>query len=939
MYVLAAFFILLFVVLIYYLITLTDNSNNVKVLSASDLESVPNTGFFQYSFYLDNPNKETVYFEGTIDRVNWVPLFATTTSGELVNSTTTSGYYVLNVANVSYFRFRLNSVTMTDEKTNEKTGTFSITGFPTLSETSSSYTSSDDSSLLLQSLDTQKSLLTISQTNEENNRTSVAFGSTGNLPASGSFVFDNSKGFSTISFYLTIPSGGTATFEASFDGSNYFTHKAQKVTDFKFSTTTTTSGNFTVILSGTRAFRIRMSVSGSSSGSVMGIASFSPDIIRNESTSAGTSSNDPGIVSTDNSTTLTLSSGQTFTGSFEDVSDFSTISIFTIIDTGSSELGTLYLDLAADDDGTYTHTKTVDVGVTTTDVHQLPVVSNYFRIRVSANQGTSCTGYVQVIYHQTRNKHLSALINEPISSTSDCEIVRAVITGKQPGGNFKNVNLSSEGDLAVRVNSPSTAFGEMLTSQLTPVFQLNFIYNQISSSLFETFTAGGGSSIVASDSMCTLTNGTGIGDYATIRSKQKVYYRGGQGSLFRFTAVFNAPVANSLQYAGPGLATDAFYIGYVGTDFSAIHQTGGVIHIVELTVTAAATGAETATITLNGVDFTPSLTNASASIPFTAHEIAQADYTGWVVQANGNKVTFAAAGVGARGGSYSFSSTGAATGTFSTTSTGSALTTDTAVTQSNFNIDTLDGKGPSGMTIDPQKGNTYEIKFQWLGFGDINFHVEDPETGKFILFHRIKYTNSQTVPSVRFPHMAMTYAIASAGSTTSMSLKTASLAGFTEGAILNRGSPFSFSASKDPGGTSEINIISYRVRDQFQDLTNHKSAILEGVTLAAGDAKLNTFRIYYNPTSIGADTTADFTNWTYVDETNSIMEYDNTATTHTGGTLITSVILAKNQSLFLPFQNLNIEGDRGSTLTITVQVSATATDDECTASLLWAENN
>lgn len=47
----------------------------------------------------------------------------------------------------------------------------------------------------------------------------------------------------------------------------------------------------------------------------------------------------------------------------------------------------------------------------------------------------------------------------------------------------------------------------------------------------------------------------------------------------------------------------------------------------------------------------------------------------------------------------------------------------TKVYQSSWNIDKLDGNGQSGVTIDPTKGNIYQIEFSWYGYGQIVFGI------------------------------------------------------------------------------------------------------------------------------------------------------------------------------------------------------------------------
>ncbi len=75
------------------------------------------------------------------------------------------------------------------------------------------------------------------------------------------------------------------------------------------------------------------------------------------------------------------------------------------------------------------------------------------------------------------------------------------------------------------------------------------------------------------------------------------------------------------------------------------------------------------------------------------------------------------------------------------------------VTQANFNIDRLDGTGPSGMTLNPQLGNVYQIQFQWLGYGVLIFSVTNPVSGQSSKFHIYEYPNSAEVPSVAQPDM------------------------------------------------------------------------------------------------------------------------------------------------------------------------------------------
>ena len=73
---------------------------------------------------------------------------------------------------------------------------------------------------------------------------------------------------------------------------------------------------------------------------------------------------------------------------------------------------------------------------------------------------------------------------------------------------------------------------------------------------------------------------------------------------------------------------------------------------------------------------------------------------------------------------------------------------DTSITQSNWNIDKMDGSGPSGYKLNFNKTQLYVIDFEWLGVGRIRFG--------FYIFGQIYYchqvTNLNTLTS---PYMAI----------------------------------------------------------------------------------------------------------------------------------------------------------------------------------------
>jgi len=74
---------------------------------------------------------------------------------------------------------------------------------------------------------------------------------------------------------------------------------------------------------------------------------------------------------------------------------------------------------------------------------------------------------------------------------------------------------------------------------------------------------------------------------------------------------------------------------------------------------------------------------------------------------------------------------------------------DTVINQSAWNVDPLDGTGPSGATLSLSKGNIYQVVFTWYGYGVIEFRVvlPDPTTlaQEVITVHRFSPSGETSI--------------------------------------------------------------------------------------------------------------------------------------------------------------------------------------------------
>jgi len=380
-----------------------------------------------------------------------------------------------------------------------------------------------------------------------------------------------------------------------------------------------------------------------------------------------------------------------------------------------------------------------------------------------------------------------------------------------------------DGSTTTTITGPLTAFGDVQVASLTPVAQGDFVYS-INEKIFSPRGFAGGT-VTQSEGMAEITSGTNSVGSATVQTRRGLKYRPGQGSLMRATALFDTPDAGNAQFIGCGNSECGYFIGYFGEFFGILHNSKALRHIVALQITLAA-GTEDIDIELNGYTTRISVVGGG-NIPQTAYEISKGDFSqvadgGWLTDVIEDTVYFISSRAIAVTGNFSITPVGAGTvsGTFQPTiQTGTPATPQTQqfYPQSTFNIDKLDGTGPSGMILNPQTGNVYEIGFQYLGFGNARFGIEDPTTGRLFDFHMINNANNRTSPVLKNPNVSILATSANIGGTTSTTLRTASMAGYVQGQIVNLDPTFAKTFSITTNSTSYVPAAIFKVNRVFND--------------------------------------------------------------------------------------------------------------------------
>lgn len=485
-------------------------------------------------------------------------------------------------------------------------------------------------------------------------------------------------------------------------------------------------------------------------------------------------------------------------------------------------------------------------------------------------------------------------------------------------------------------------FGTALVSNLTPTSQGTFVYGTTTNNLqWLTSSNGTGSGVSISEGIMSCTSGASISGSATVKLPRYVKYRAGQGVVCRMTAIFDSGAPDTKQLAGIGNRESGYFFGRDGTSFGILHRETSKRMIYSMTVSAQAS--VTVTVTLGGVSMSFSIVGGSNANQ-TAYLISQADYSqvgsGWMAEASGATVYFISDVPGPIGGTFGINVGGVSIVTAASTVQAGVLPTETFISQSQWNIDTMDGAGTSRVSIDPTKGNVYGIGYQYLGFGDPVFSIENPETGLLQDVHRIQTANKRTSVVVRNPCMSAQWDAINSGSlATSVTVKGASAAVFNEG-IVSRNVGVSFAATGvvSSVSTTIVPVLTIRANRVYGAQCNYGELSPFSLTVGntAGNSATNKIlKVFvYKNSGLGGPV-----NFQYVDSTRSIASVDTSATslsTNAKTQLMLSSIISANDAV-----TFNIDAEyvaNGDSLTVAVQRGGSADVEQALVSIGWFED-
>lgn len=195
---------------------------------------------------------------------------------------------------------------------------------------------------------------------------------------------------------------------------------------------------------------------------------------------------------------------------------------------------------------------------------------------------------------------------------------------------------------------------------------------------------------------------------------------------------------------------------------------------------------------------------------------------------------------------------------------GTGSPNDTTISQSDWNIDPLNGNGPSGVNLDFSKTQLYVIDFEWLGVGRIRYGFY--LYGKIYYCHQILNVNTLLRPYMQTANLPIRHQLVVNDSGVAKLTQICSSV-ISEGGYNPIGRSFSTNNGTSPIeiDSNETNILAITGNASYL----HQNVIPSFINIIAGsnDAILYFIKIIFN-----ASTSLSSTTWTDVD-TNSVIKY------------------------------------------------------------------
>ena len=266
---------------------------------------------------------------------------------------------------------------------------------------------------------------------------------------------------------------------------------------------------------------------------------------------------------------------------------------------------------------------------------------------------------------------------------------------------------------------------------------------------------------------------------------------------------------------------------------------------------------------------------------------------------------------------------------------------ETEVAQTAWNVDPMDGTGPSQMTLDVTRSQIFFTTAEWLGTGTVTlgFFIDGYPRAIHKFHHANRSGNTTTYTTTH--NLPVRYEVENTGAAAaSLTLKTICCSVISEGGVENdRGYPFCASNGINKVTTSTRRpILSVRPQATYNSITNRAQILINTADVLAVSNSAY-FEVVYNGTLTGASFSAV--------NASSTAEYDTSATAISGGIAINAFFVPAGainrqgpQSGQASLQSklpLTLDIDGANPINVSVVATAFSATASCVASLFWNE--
>jgi len=292
-----------------------------------------------------------------------------------------------------------------------------------------------------------------------------------------------------------------------------------------------------------------------------------------------------GHICEDNSTSTPLLADAVFEGEWQDTLDYNTITIGINSDVDSAEDG--FCVCWSADGVTINDSDSFSILADKSKVFTFSPARRYFKTYY-VNGSTDQTIFnIQAQVKRGGFKPSSHRIKDNIVADDDATLQKSVLTGEDPFGTFRNVNVQLSGALNTSIEDGQTArraevepLGSLKTVESTRVVGTAFS-NGTKDPNFWTETVVGSGTVTQSGEI-TLSTGTTANSsakYTSIRKARKI-----TGATNQFRAVarnVQSPSINCIRRIGAYGITDGFFLQYDGTTFGVGKRKNSIDTVIE----------------------------------------------------------------------------------------------------------------------------------------------------------------------------------------------------------------------------------------------------------------------------------------------------------------------------------------------------------------------